>query len=67
MRLELPAALNEALLAYKRALKRFTGKNVNKDEIILSILNGRVATLKEKTRKMNAAYEIKMKQLAKKP
>jgi hypothetical protein len=56
MRLELPPEINDALLAYKRSLKRLTGRNVNKDELILSILKSRIPTLKEKVRRMDADY-----------
>jgi hypothetical protein len=56
MRLNLSPEINALLLAYKRALKRNTGKTVNKDAIILGILEGHVSTLKEKVRKMDAEY-----------
>lgn len=61
MRLELPPEINALLLAYKRALKRNTGKTVNKDAIILGILEGHVSTLKEKVRRLDSEYANRFK------
>lgn len=66
MRLELPAEMNDLILAYKRALKRNTGATKNKDEIILEILENQMATLKQKIVRLDAEYNRQMKALAKK-
>lgn len=60
----IPAEINELLLDYKRALKRNTGANKNKDELILECVNAYAPTLRQRLKKLNAEYERKMKALA---
>lgn len=62
----IPEEINALLLAYKRALKRNTGGNKNKDGIILDAVNAYVPTLQQRLLALNAEYERKIKALAKK-
>ena len=61
----IPAEINDLLLAYKRALKRNTGSNRNKDELILDAVNAYAPTLRQRMKRLNAEYERKMKSLKK--
>lgn len=57
----IPAEINDLLLAYKRALKRNTGSNKNKDGLILDAVNAYAPTLQQRLKRLNAEYERKMK------
>lgn len=56
MRLELPQEINDLILEYKRALKRNTGQNKNKDAIILEVLENNAETLRQKINRLNADW-----------
>lgn len=62
----IPEEINDLLLDYKRALKRNTGSNRNKDETILDAIMAYESTLRQRLKKLNSDYERKMKALAKK-
>lgn len=57
----IPEEINDLLLDYKRALKRNTGSNRNKDELILDAVNAYAPVLRQRLKKLNAEYERKMK------
>lgn len=57
----IPEEINDLLLDYKRALKRNTGSNRNKDELILDAVNAYAPTLRQRMKRLNAEYERKMK------
>jgi len=61
----IPEEINDLLLDYKRALKRNTGSNRNKDELILDAVNAYAPTLRQRMKRLNAEYERKMKSLKK--
>lgn len=63
--IEIPEEINALLLDYKRALKRNTGSNRNKDELILDAVNAYAPTLRQRMKRLNAEYERKMKSLKK--
>ena len=55
----IPEEINDLLLDYKRALKRNTGSNRNKDELILDAVNAYAPTLRQRMKRLNAEYERK--------
>lgn len=59
--IEIPDEINALLLDYKRALKRNTGANKNKDELILDAVMAYVSTLRQRLKRLDAEYERKMK------